>query len=78
MSKQLVPQTFQKSTNYAVALAFMFLPAFAFAAEAPDVSKVVEYLALAVAAIGAIGAAKMIPSAAIWLWTTLSSAVKRG
>lgn len=53
-------------------------PTVAFAAEAPDVSEVVSYLGLAVVAIGAIGAAKMIPSAAIWLWSTLSSAVRRG
>lgn len=54
------------------------LVAFADTPAAPDVSSVVSYLGLAVAAIGAIGAAKMIPAAAIWLWSTLTGAVRRG
>lgn len=54
------------------------LVAFADTPAAPDVSSVVSYLGLAVAAIGAIGAAKMIPAAAMWLWSTLTVAVRRG
>lgn len=68
----------QKIGNYLAVGAVATLPAVAFANDAPDVSAVVSYLGLAVVAIGAIGAAKMIPSAAIWLWSTLSSAVRRG
>lgn len=78
MSKS-VPQKLQKATNYAVAVGVATLPAVALANDqAPDVSAVVTYLGLAVVAIGAIGAAKMIPAAAVWLWSTLSNAVKRG
>lgn len=53
-------------------------PVAAFAAEAPDVTEAVTYIGLAVVAIGAIGAAKMIPAAATWLWSALTSTVKRG
>lgn len=48
------------------------------AADAPDVTEAVTYIGLAVVAIGAIGAAKMIPAAATWLWSALTSTVKRG
>ena len=68
----------QKVGNTAALVAVASLPAVALANDAPDVSSVVTYLGLAVAAIGAIGAAKMIPAAAIWLWSALSGAVKRG
>lgn len=79
MNKQLVTRkpanTATKVTTGLLALS----PVLAFAApEAPDVSEVVTYLGLAVVAIGSIGAAKMIPAAATWLWSTLTGAVKRG
>lgn len=73
--------TYKKASKfgtYCAATVVMVTPAIAFAADAPDVSEVVKYLGLALVAIGAIGAAKMIPAAAIWLWSTLSSAVRRG
>ena len=54
-------------------------PVAAFAApEAPDVTEAVAYIGLAVVSIGAIGAAKMIPAAATWLWSALTGTVKRG
>lgn len=55
-------------------------PLVAFAAEAtpPDVSPVVTYIGYAVAAITAIGVAKMIPAAAMWLYSSLTSMIKRG
>ena len=55
-------------------------PVVAFAAEAtpPDVSPVVTYIGYAVGAITAIGVAKMIPAAAMWLYSSLTSMIKRG
>lgn len=52
--------------------------AFAEAPAAPNVTEAVTYIGLAVVAIGAIGAAKMIPAAATWLWSALTGTVKRG
>lgn len=57
------------------------MPLVAFAAEvpaAPDVANVVTYIGYAVAAITAIGVAKMIPAAAMWLYSSLTGMVKRG
>lgn len=59
------------------------LPVVAFANEAsiptPDVSKIVTYITVgAVAAVVAIGAAKQIPAAAMWLYNSLTSMIKRG
>lgn len=74
----VVKKGLSKWQKYGMATVAVTAPAVSFAADAPDVSEVVSYLGLAVAAIGAIGAAKMIPAAATWLWSTLSGAVKRG
>ena len=56
------------------------LPAFANgdALAAPDMSKIVTYIGTtAVAAIVAIGGAKMIPAAAMWLYTSITNMIKR-
>lgn len=53
-------------------------PAMADVPTAPDVSNVVTYIGYAVAAITAIGVAKMIPAAAMWLYSSLTGMVKRG
>lgn len=60
------------------AVAAMPLFALAEAPAAPDVSAIVTYIGYAVAAIVAIGTAKMIPAAAMWLYSSLTGAVKRG
>lgn len=59
-------------------VAAMPLLAFAEAPAAPDVTDIVTYIGYAVAAIVAIGTAKMIPAAAMWLYSSLTGAVKRG
>ena len=56
----------------------MPLVAFAEVPAAPDVANVVTYIGYAVAAITAIGVAKMIPAAAMWLYSSLTGMVKRG
>ncbi len=48
------------------------------AVEKPDVSAVLTYIGYAVGAVVAIGSAKMVPSAAMWLYSSLTSMVKRG
>lgn len=73
-----------KTQKYGNALALAtltFTPAIAFAnggAEAPDVSSVVTYLGLSIAALTAIGVAKMIPAAVMWMYSSLVTMVKRG
>lgn len=66
-------------TISAIAVTTM-LPAFAMAADlsAPDTSKIVEYIGYATAAIVAIGTAKLIPAAAMWLYSSLTGMIKRG
>lgn len=54
------------------------LPAVAFANDQPDVSNITNYIGYATAAIVAIGTAKLIPAAAMWLYSSLGSMVKRG
>lgn len=57
------------------------LPAFAngdAALAAPDLTKIVAYISVtAVGAIVAIGGAKMIPAAALWLYTSITNMIKR-
>lgn len=68
----------QKFGNALAVVAVTTAPAVAFAADAPDVTPVVTYIGYAVAAITAIGVAKMIPSAAMWLYSSLTGMIKRG
>lgn len=68
----------QKLGNALGVVAVTTVPAVAFAADAPDVTPVVTYIGYAVAAITAIGVAKMIPSAAMWLYSSLTGMIKRG
>lgn len=48
------------------------------AGEAIDTSGVVTTLGLAVAAVGALGAAKLAPAALTWVWSLVSGMAKRG
>lgn len=70
----------EKLSNYAALATATMLPAMAFAEApaAPDTSGIVTYIGYAVGAVVAIGAAKMIPSAAIWLYSALGSMIRRG
>lgn len=67
------------STMSAVAFTTL-LPAVAFANDlaAPDTSKITTYIGYATAAVVAIGTAKLIPAAAMWLYSSLTSMIKRG
>lgn len=85
MSKnnQLVSVTTKKRSNpvaTAAIAAVALVPTLSFAAvpEAPDLSDSLTYIGYAVVAIAAIGSAKMIPAAAMWLWSSLTGMAKRG
>lgn len=70
----------QKAVNTATVATVAMLPAVAFANDvpAPDVTKIVTYISVtAVAAIAAIGGAKFIPQAAMWLYTAVGNMIKR-
>lgn len=58
--------------------AIAIAPALADDLAQPDTSKIVGYIGYATAAVVAIGSAKLIPSAAMWLYSSLGSMVKRG
>lgn len=68
----------KKIGNYGALAIAVMLPAFAFAADAPDVSAITTYIGYATAAVVAIGTAKMIPAAAMWLYSSLTGMIKRG
>lgn len=70
----------QKLGTYSAVATATALPAIAFAndLQQPDVSQIVTYIGYAVGAIVAIGSAKLIPSVAMWLYSSLSSMAKRG
>lgn len=68
----------KKTGNYLALATATAMPVFAFAADAPDVSAITTYIGYATAAIVAIGTAKMIPAAAMWLYSSLTGMIKRG
>lgn len=77
---QLVEQSVnqaKKIDKFVIAL-IAVMPTFALAADAPDVSSIVTYIGYATAAVVAIGVAKMIPAAAMWLYSSLTGMIKRG
>ncbi|ELA08291.1 hypothetical protein MOMA_07006 [Moraxella macacae 0408225] len=74
----MTKHTTKKVGNALALVAVTTAPVVAFAADEPDVTKVVAYIGYAVAAITAIGVAKMIPSAAMWLYSSLTSMIRRG
>lgn len=81
VNKELAPQTKRLTVVDKAALSLaltagMAMPALA--ADPLDVSTGVEYLGLALAAIGALGAAKLAPSAIMWVWGMVTSGARRG
>lgn len=77
MNQTLKQKVSSLGNKMAVTTAFV-LPAVAFANDAPDTSSIITYIGYATAAIVAIGTAKLIPNAAIWLYSALGSAIRRG
>lgn len=69
---------YQKAVNAVAVGSVAVASSSAFAADALDVSKGIEQLTLALAAIGALGAAKLAPSALAWVWSKVNSTASRG
>jgi len=65
--------------NKIAVVAVASAPLSAFAVEtAIDTTSVVSTLGLAVAAVGALGAAKLAPAALTWVWSLVTGMAKRG
>lgn len=75
---QALKAKYQKSVNAVAVGSVAVVSSSAFAADALDISKGVEQLVLALAAIGALGAAKLAPSALAWVWSKVNSTASRG
>lgn len=69
---------YQKSVNAVAVGSVAVVSSSAFAADALDMSKGTEQLTLALAAIGALGAAKLAPSALSWVWARVNRDASRG
>lgn len=75
---QALKAKYQKSVNAVAVGSVAVVSSSAFAADALDMSKGIEQLVLALAAIGALGAAKLAPSALAWVWSKVNSTASRG
>lgn len=75
--KKFAHSLVDKTTIVAIS-AIAIAPAFAEDLAQPDTSKIVGYIGYATGAVVAIGSAKLIPAAAIWLYSKLASMVIRG
>lgn len=71
-------QKYQKTVNYVGLTGVTLASTSAFAAEnGLDMSSTVTLLGGAVAAVAALGAAKMAPAAIMWVWGLLTRAAQR-
>lgn len=85
MSKNLVVvapvrSSLRSKYNRVVVGAFAVAPVFAMAegGTALDMSTATSTLVLALAAVGALGAAKVAPAALTWVWSLVTGMAKRG
>ncbi len=75
------PKTLKQRYHTAINRAAVVIVPVAFAASAHaelDMSEGATQLALGLAAVGAIGAAKLAPSALTWVWNLVTQNAKRG
>lgn len=77
MKNRNFKKMYQKVVNYAALAATPVVLATSAHAEALDMSDATTQLALGLAAVGAIGAAKLAPAALTWVWALVTSAAKR-
>lgn len=72
-------QKYQKSVNTTAVVVTGLVASSAFAnTGALDMSSATTQLGLALAAIGALGAAKLAPAALVWVWSIITRAASRG
>lgn len=78
IKKETLKAKYQKAVNYAVVVGTPVLMTSAHAAGEVDTSTAVSTLGYALAALGAIGAAKLAPAAMTWVWSLVTQNAKRG
>lgn len=71
-------QKYQKAVNTTAVVATGLVASSAFANGALDMSSATTQLGLALAAIGALGAAKLAPAALVWVWSIITRTASRG
>lgn len=77
MKQRNFKKTYQKVVNYAALAVTPVVLATSAHAEPLDMSDATTQLALGLAAVGAIGAAKLAPAALTWVWSLVTGAAKR-
>lgn len=78
MQKRTFKQRYQRAVNAVALLGTPVVLATSAHAEGLDMSDGTTQLALGLAAVGAIGAAKLAPAALTWVWSLVTSTAKRG
>lgn len=76
--KPTLKQRYNKIVNTAAVVATPVILASAAHAEGLDMTQGTTQLALGLAAVGAIGAAKLAPAALTWVWSLVTGTAKRG
>lgn len=77
MEKRNVKKMYQKVVNTAALILTPVVLATSAHAEGLDMSDATAQLVLGLAAVGAIGAAKLAPAALTWVWSLVTGAAKR-
>lgn len=76
---QTLNQKYQKVVNTGFVVGTGLVASSAFANTGPlDMSSATAQLGLALAAIGALGAAKLAPAALVWVWSIITRTASRG
>lgn len=71
-------EKYNSAVNYTAITTLLLASASAFANGGPlDMSSATTQLGLALAAIGALGAAKIAPAALVWVWSIVTRAASR-
>lgn len=71
-------QKYQKVVNTGAVVGTGLVASSAFANGALDMTSATTQLGLALAAIGALGAAKLAPAALVWVWSIITRTASRG
>lgn len=71
-------QKYQKVVNTGAVVGTGLVASSAFANDALDMTSATTQLGLALAAIGALGAAKLAPAALVWVWSIITRTASRG
>lgn len=74
---QKMKSFYKRHENKVLVVAATSVPATAFAADPLDISSGTEQLGLGLAAVGALGLAKLAPAALAWVWTLVTRVAQR-